>query len=224
VDKIAEAVSIVSGARVKSDSCLVFYSGGKDSLCVMDLASKCFRRTVGVFMYFVPGLQCVEKQLDFARARWPGVEILKIPHWVFFRCYKNGIYRIPGRGDEDIPDVKILHLYHYVMNRTGINFIATGAKAADSIWRKRNLNSTKNYPFLLTPLKSWNKYDVLYYLRKNEIPLPDSDGKTSGGIDLTAPPIYWLYDKHKPDYDRLAAIFPFIGAKIKQRELYGGSK
>ena len=225
VDKFTEASQILNDAAKSSDSCVVFYSGGKDSLVVMDLATKAFKKVVPVFMYFVPGLSIIEKQLEFARTRW-GIDVLQIPHWKLFWCIKNGFYCLPSiKNQEKIPILKIKDIYNYVLKKTGISYIATGAKMADSVWRRQNFKATENYPFLLTPLKNWNKFDVLYYLNKNNIPLPDNEGGNATGIDLTTPVILWLYDKHREDYNRMSHIFPFIGTVIKRRELYGtGSK
>jgi 3'-phosphoadenosine 5'-phosphosulfate sulfotransferase (PAPS reductase)/FAD synthetase len=223
-DKFLEAQQILNDAAKKSDSCIVFYSGGKDSLVVMDLAARIFKRVFGVFMYFVPGLSVIEKQLEYARQRW-GVEIVQVPHWILFRCIKHGFYALPSvRNEREIPDVKLKDIYQHVISTTGIPFIATGAKMADSVWRRQNLNSTAGYEFLLTPLKNWNKFDVLYYLKNHGIPVPDNEGGDATGIDLNRKVIFWLYDKHREDYDRMAVYFPFIGALIKQRELYGQAR
>jgi phosphoadenosine phosphosulfate reductase len=221
VDKFTEALQVMNGTALKSEGCLVFFSGGKDSLVVMDMATKIFKRVVGVFMYFIPGLIVVEKQLKYARKQW-GVEIIQVPHWILFRTVKYGFYSFPVvKNENKIPDIKILDIYKYIMAQTGIDYIVTGAKATDSIWRKRNLHSTENYPFLLTPLRNWNKFDVLYYLNKNGIPVPDNEGGNATGVDLTTPLVCWLYDNHREDYEKMELFFPFVGAIIKRRELYG---
>ena len=73
------------------ESILVSFSGGKDSLVCLDLCTRAFKRVVCYFMYFVKDLECCEQQLQYARDRW-GVEILQYPHWILFRCLKNGVY------------------------------------------------------------------------------------------------------------------------------------
>lgn len=219
-DKFLEAREILNDAATNSDSCIVFYSGGKDSLVVMDLATKIFKNVTGVYMYFVPGMSIIENQLDYAMQRW-GVNIIQVPHWALLRCLKHGFYCLPKIKNLDLPDIKVKDIYYYVMKFTGINYIATGAKMADSVWRKQNINATKNYSFLLTPLKNWNKFDVLYYLKTNNIPVPDSEGGNATGVDLTNKFLLWLYDKHPDDFKIMSKWFPFIGAVPKKRELYG---
>ena len=188
---------------------------------VMDLATKIFKTVLPVFMYFVPGLSIIEKQVDFASKKW-GVEVLHVPHWILFRCFKNGVYCLPSiKNRDNIPDVKIRDIYNHVIRTSGIPFIATGAKLADSVWRKQNMRSTEGWTDILNPLKNWNKFDVLYYLKKNDIPIPDSSGASATGVDLSTPSILWLYDKHQEDYEKVSRYFPFIGAVVKRRELYG---
>ena len=225
VDKFAEATEILHNAAIKSDSCIVFYSGGKDSLCVMNMAAQIFKRVVPVFMYFIPGLEIIQKQLDFAKNRW-GVNTVQIPHWSLFRCIKYGYYALPSvKNEETIPDIKLKDVYRFILAKLEIPYIATGAKATDSVWRKQQLTATKDYDFILKPIENWNKFDVLYYLKKNDIPVPDDEGCKANGIGLTTPTILWLYDKHREDYERMRRFFPFVGAVVERRKLYGiGSK
>ncbi len=80
------------------------------------------------------------------------------------------------------------------------------------------------YNDIIYPIKKWNKFDVLYYLRKNDIPLPDSnerDGRGNTGIDLSASSVLWLHDKYHSDYLKLLEYFPFAECIIKRREYYG---
>lgn len=114
-----------------SDSCLVAYSGGKDSLVVMDLCMKTFRNVVPFFMYFVPGLAVIDKQLAYCKERW-GKDVLMYPHWLLYRCLKNGIYCDEHFSKDEMPEPTLLDIYTWVRQETGISFLATGAKKSDS--------------------------------------------------------------------------------------------
>lgn len=219
-DAILEGYRILEGIREKSKEIVVFYSGGKDSLVVLDLCNQIFEKVVCVFMYFVPGLKCIEEQLDFARNRY-GVEIVQLPHWSLIGAIRNGTYGHSRPEFDNLPDLKLKDIYYAAMKLTGISYIATGAKATDSQWRKRNLKSTEHYEFLVVPLKNWNKYDVLYYLKKESIPIPDSSGGNATGISLVVPEVLWLHDKHYEDFLKMESMFPFVRAIVKRRDYYG---
>lgn len=206
-------------AALTSRSVLVAFSGGKDSLAVLDLCKRAFERVVCFHMYFVPGLQVVEDRLEMARQRW-GVEILYVPHWLLFRCLRGAIYcpRWPVDRPEP-PDWKVGNVYDFVARETGIELIATGAKDSDS--RTRRLITRNQKRRLLAPLKSWTKFDVLAYLRHHDIPLPDQSSGQATGIDLSTPSLLWLADNHPEDFQRLLAVFPFAEAAVRRREWYG---
>lgn len=205
------------------DEALVFYSGGKDSLAVMDIAVKTFARVVGVFMYFVRGLDCIEEQLQYARDRW-GVEILQYPHWAMLRNLREGNYCPMWSSADNLPDLKLVDIYNMAKKDTGIQTILMGAKASDSLWRRRNLanvEKSENYKGVHAPIRDWNKFDVLAYLKLNDIPVPDSSGRSATGVGLTTPSLLWLHDKHPNDFKKVCKVFPFAEAVVWRREYYG---
>ncbi len=216
-----DTLKVLSDRARVTDSCVVAFSGGKDSLVVLDLCRKAFKRVVCFHMYFVPGLKCVERKLDYARDRW-GVEILMYPHWALYRCLKQGAYCDEHYSKDDLPELKVLDIYSWVMADTGIRNIAIGAKKSDSQWRRKcYFSSTKHWDWALYPCQEWNKFDVLAYLKANKIPLPDSSGMAATGIDLTTPEICWLHDNHPEDFKRLLEWFPYAEAAVWRRKFYG---
>jgi 3'-phosphoadenosine 5'-phosphosulfate sulfotransferase (PAPS reductase)/FAD synthetase len=103
---------------------------------------------------------------------------------------------------------------------TGLKLVLTGKREADFNKRKMSLRvgkSTKE----MHPLAKWSKYDVLAYLKRNNIPIPDQGRKDAGGIDLTAPSLLHLHDHHPNDFQRILRYFPFAQAVVKRREFHG---
>lgn len=201
------------------NSVLVSYSGGKDSLVVMDLCCRYFKTVKAFFMYFVEGLECCERQLDFARKKW-GVDIIQYPHWNYIRCLRDGIYCFNSTAHDKLPDWKLKNVYEAARFDSGINLIATGAKASDSQWRRRNLVHGVNEG-VFCPLKEWNKFDVLAYLKINNIPEPNSSNRQATGVDLSTPSILWLYDNYPDDFKTLLKEFPLARAAVTRRDKYG---
>jgi sulfate adenylyltransferase subunit 2 len=208
----------LKSAAAADDAVVVFYSGGKDSLCVMDLCTRAFKRVVGVFMYLVPGLACVEKQLDFARQKW-GVPILQYPHWVLAKCLADGMYCNNPSVVDDL-ELSLGDIYAAVRQDTGFKLIAHGAKKSDSLWRRRSL-TTHHYENVIYPIVEWNKFDVMGYLKSHDIPLPDSSAGNATGIDLSTLSLLWLHDHHPQDFQALCKVFPYAPAAVHRRQWYG---
>jgi len=202
------------------DSVLVSYSGGKDSLVCLDLASRAFKRVVCFFMYLVPGLDVIERQLAYARDRY-GVEVLYYPHISLAKFYKNEVFCPALYKWDNVKELNLGYVYSAVSRDTGIDLIMTGAKKADSLWRRTKFFSFARRDNVVHPLVDWNKYDVLAYLGIHNIPLPDSSGRAATGVDLSTPSLCWLYDNHPGDFRKLCEYFPYAESVIYRREWYG---
>lgn len=205
--------------RSPDGSLLVAFSGGKDSLAVLDLATRCgyFKRIECFFMYFIEGMRSCEEQLQYARDRW-GVTIHQVPHWNLVKCLKAGIYCFPH---DKLPEWKLQSVYQSIMGETGIPLIATGAKKSDSLWRRRFMHSQRHETWVVAPCAEWSKFDVLSYLRVQKIRIPDSSGANATGVDLSTPSVLWLHDNHPDDFAKLRRAFPFVDAVVMRRDIYG---
>ncbi len=131
-----ETMDELKQAALKHPAVLVGFSGGKDSWCVLDLCVRTFDRVVCFFMYFVPGLKCVEDELARAQEKY-GVEILQYPHWLVFRALKEGLFCDTTHKLSGLYEPKVNDISMAVMADTGIRLVAHGAKEADSMWRRR---------------------------------------------------------------------------------------
>lgn len=219
---VDETLSILRDARERSDSVLVSFSGGKDSLVVMDMCLRVFKRVEAFFMYLVPGLECVERPAMEAAARF-GVKLHMTPHWISFRLLQSGVFCFNPPSRDDWPDVKLRDVYTMLREDTGIPLIATGAKRADSLWRKRHLDSTKGWTEVINPVVAWSKHEIVAHLTARGIPLPPKgDSGDGAGADLSTPAVLWMHDHHHDDYKLLEEHFPFVGAIVKRREMLRG--
>lgn len=202
------------------ENILVSYSGGKDSLVVLDLVCRVFQKATCFFMYFVPDLKVEEDQV-FRSIKNYNAELLLYPHWSYFQIKKDGVY---GWNDsDDIPEIKLSDIYAMVRDDTGIKNIVTGAKKSDSLWRRINISQAQQgeYQDTYNPIEDWSLYDVAAYLKYHNIELPEGSGHSNSGIDLSMRSILWLYDNHREDYNTIAEYFPFVGAIVYRREFYG---
>jgi 3'-phosphoadenosine 5'-phosphosulfate sulfotransferase (PAPS reductase)/FAD synthetase len=208
MDRLEETLDILRVAATKGDSVAVMYSGGKDSLALMDLCIKTFKRVEAVHMYFVPGLEHEQERMDYCKTRW-GITPIEIPHWVSFASLRGCAFIDPWPELGLFPDHKLKDLYEFARQITGCDFVAVGAKAADSSWRRRFMKGTAHWDTVINPLKSWNKFDVLAFLQAKGIPIPQQSGSNASGIGLTHKSMKWVSEYHPRDFATIKEYFPY---------------
>jgi 3'-phosphoadenosine 5'-phosphosulfate sulfotransferase (PAPS reductase)/FAD synthetase len=218
---IKEAHEQMAALAKKHFVAVVACSGGKDSLCCLDLAVKHFKRVIPVFMFLVPDLRFDEERLSIIKDRW-GLKILHYPHLLLFKAYENSIYcKKSIRMAKFLKEFGLNEIYKAIMHDTGANLIINGAKETDSLWRKTKYFKFYTMDNVIYPLKKWRKNDVLAYLQMNGIPVPASSGHQSTGVDLSTPSLLWMHDNYPDDFAKMERYFPFIGAVVKRREWHG---
>jgi phosphoadenosine phosphosulfate reductase len=223
MSQILEALATLKKAREGSDSIIVSYSGGKDSLIVADMCVRTFPRTELFIMEFVPGLEVVAKQIRLAKERW-GKTVHSYPHWNAIAAVRNATYCAGSWKNDDLPEIGLQDIYRIVRADLGIDLIACGFKKSDGIWRNRQLQKPGVMRNVVTPILGFQKADVLGYLRAHRIPLPDAAGGDANGIGFAHKTILWLHDYHPEDFKRFCAVFPYAEAVVWRRTYYEHSR
>jgi len=218
---IAEARSLILRAdQAGSGGLLVFLSGGKDSLVILDLAVWAGVRVECVFMYMVAGLRCVEEPVEAAMRRYPKVPLHKVPHWNLSRALAYGDMCV---AHNDVRILRIGDIERAMRKKTGIDWVASGERSSDSFTRTQYVGKCKGWNQKsqhIFPVWNWKTEDIVTYLRARKIPLPPRYGDSSGdlhgtsGFSLQADSIRWLYRNHPDDYARVEKIFPKVGTVI----------
>jgi phosphoadenosine phosphosulfate reductase len=208
-----------------NEAIIVSYSTGKDSMILMDMACKKFRRVIALHMYFVKGLAYIEGGLRYAQERW-GCEVLQMPHWQYIEALQTNQYCNYANAHE-LAELRLADIYKLAMQQTGARIVATGARKSDGLWRRRwmaNIRKSAKYDGVIFPLQDWLKIDIAAYQKTHGIPMPELSNTGRGdatGISTNNESILWLYDRHREDYERMKRVFPHIDAVIARRELYG---
>jgi phosphoadenosine phosphosulfate reductase len=218
---LCQAFETVQHLATRHDAALVAFSGGKDSRAVMDMARRSFRRVVGLFMYFVPGLDCDRQRLEIAE-QW-GIEVVKYPHFTFLDALREGTYCWGGIGHSSIPRLTRQEIYDLARFETGIRIVLTGIKSSDSLARRNAKRITSRDVY--HPIIKWKDFDVLAYCGLHGIPLPQTpSGQRSSGVDLRYRSLLWLHEHYPDDWQRLLQWFPFAEAVLwREKWFYGGS-
>lgn len=220
VSPVAEALKNCTTAAELNPAAVVLFSGGKDSLAVLDLCVRTFTRVEAAFMYLVPGIRFIEEPMERVCARL-GVKLHKVPHWDTARMLKHAVLRWHNPGADTptrnlhLPDVEAA-----LRQRTGIQWIASGWKGCDGMQRRlvlRQWGAVATKWWRLFPIAAWRDRDVLAYLRSRHLALPEqvAKGKTHAratGLGLGGPQLSWLLRTHPEDYQRVIAVFPFADA------------
>lgn len=199
----------IATVREETDSAILFLSLGKDSLVLLDLIYPKFERIVCVFMYFVPGLEHIERWVKWTKAKYPKIELIQIPHWNLTYILRGGLYCVPN------PKVKLLKLADVVKSmrlKYGIDYVFLGMKKADSMNRRLMLNRMR-FPYeskgLVYSLADWTQRDILAYMRQKGLPEPVRYSKNaSGGIGLNLECFLWMRENSPNDLEKIFAVFP----------------
>ena len=206
------AARTLEAAALHHDTVLSMYSGGKESLCVLDLCCQVFRRVIAVHLYLVPGMAWVEERLEYARKRF-GVEVYEAPAPLLSKCLRHGIYCFP---DPAVKPFTFGDCVACARAELGVEAVAWGAKRGDSLVTRRRLKSA-TATAMLAPLASWSKWDILAFLAERKIPVPESpDG------NLSTYTLAWIHDNHPADWQKLCEVFPHAESAQKRREWFGG--
>lgn len=199
-----------------TDSVLVGFSGGKDSVVTLDLCMKYFKNVVPYFMYLVKGLEFQEKTIRYYENKYD-VEMLRVPHFMLSDFLRYGSFRMP---DLDVPIIKTVDLYNYMRNETGIYWICAGERISDSIVRRamiKNSGTIDSKRGRIYPVAQWNKSNIMSYLKINKLPL-SLENKTLGFSfrSLMGEDMIKIKECFPDDFEKIKRDFPLIEASIKK--------
>lgn len=202
--------SSIARIRQQTDTALLFCSLGKDSLVLLDLLSPRFKKVVCVFMYFVKGLEHVERWIRWAEHRYPNVEFDQVPHWNLTYVFRCGLLCPPNRN------IRLLK-FRDVVNAAKLKhqnpFAFIGMKMCDSMNRRLMLMGYKENFYenkgLVYPLAEWTNKDVLSYMKQHNLPEPVRYGKKmSNGIGFNEDCLLWMREHFPNDLQRFFKVFP----------------
>lgn len=209
--KLESAIDCIDYVRSQSDSCILFLSLGKDSLVTLDLIYPRFKRVVCVFMYFVKGLEHIERWVRWCKARYPNIEFVQVPHWNLTYLLRGGLYSVPN------PDIKLLKLADVVNTmriKYGIEHCFLGMKKADGMNRNLMLRGYANDHYvnkgMCYPLAEWNQKEILSYMRHHGLPEPVRYSlAASSGVGFSLDCFLWMRENgFEGDLEKIYAVFP----------------
>jgi 3'-phosphoadenosine 5'-phosphosulfate sulfotransferase (PAPS reductase)/FAD synthetase len=121
---------------------LLFFSGGKDSIVMLDLLSKYSKieKIIGVYLYFVPDMSYKNEIIDYYSKKY-NIDIIQAPHPFHILYQQKRVYGIENNLDRKYT-MQELQLGVYQKNlkiKMDIEYGSLGYKKTDSITRARQL-------------------------------------------------------------------------------------
>ena len=204
-----------------TDSVIVGFSGGKDSIVTLDLCFRYFKRVVPFFMYLVPGLEFQEKMLRWYENKY-NTEIIRVPHFEVSEFLKYGSFTL---YDHDIDIVGITDSYEYIRQQSGIHWIAAGERCADSIVRNAMIKQSGSIDYKrgrFYPIAYWKKNDVMQYIKHKKLYLSPEQKKLGFSFrSLAGSELAVIKENYPEDYKKILKIYPFAEAGVVRYQTYG---
>ncbi len=198
------------------DRIAVFFSGGKDSICALDLCARYIPLVRPVFMQLGPVLSFQRNIISWVENRYQQ-PVVVIPHPMLLEWLKYGLLRV--NPDYDIPLASFADVYNYSRILTGCWWLAGGERINDSIVRRAmikgdggciNAKRGKTYP-----LARWSKQDVVAYIRHNRLMVGLESSLLGFSFRSLMPAdLSVLKQKMPRDYADLKRWFPLVDAAV----------
>ncbi|MCP4148098.1 MAG: phosphoadenosine phosphosulfate reductase family protein [bacterium] len=214
--RVTRCLRVIQDIREKTDSVACFYSGGKDSLVILDLLIQRFRRVVPVFMYLVKDLEHIKPFLEYPQKKY-GVDVLQYPHWGLSGDLRRNRLKYFSNSSSNIPALTIRDIENAVRVDTGIEWMASGQRKSDSLDRRIMMDTyrmgainDKSRRFF--PIAEWLTRDVLKYIKMKKIipPVSYRGFNNSGGVSLDYAEIKFIKEHFPNDYEKIKKVFPLV--------------
>lgn len=209
---------------------LVAYSGGKDSLAVLDLAVQSLPRVEAFYMAFIPSLDYSKVVCDYARNRF-GVVVHEVIHHELTGYLEGGSFC----EDLDVRRLAMLDVINTVRNLTGLHWCGMGYRVQESLLQRRWLTKVawrdhKNVPHALNykrglwaPIRDWKTKELIAHLRRRKIVVPGMSADKRlrpSGIGPSARSLDYLRRCWPNDYERMLAVFPWAQDQANRLDGY----
>ena len=199
--------------KSQTSEVILFYSGGKDSMTLLDMLTKYGFKVHCAFMYFVKNLEHIDQYLNWARKKY-NVEIAEFPHFMLSQYLSDNYYTLHTHNE--VKEYKQADIEEMARQHFKCDWVVSGIKASDSMVRNFMmksylLNSIEPNTKHAYPLSQWKKGHVVAYIKQNRLPTPisyETVNNKSAGMDLDGEVLLFLKRKYPNDYKKVLEIFP----------------
>lgn len=198
---------------------IVAFSGGKESIVVLDMCFRYFDKVTPFFMYICPNLSFQERTIQWYEKKYQ-TEIIRLPHMDVGEFYRYGSFRRP---DPTYPVVSINDIYQYVRLETDTWWIAAGERIDDSIVRRAMIKHSGSIDVKrgrFYPVSGWKKREIQDYIRFHNLYLGQDSRKLGFSFkSLWGKELLMLKNYFPDDYEKILRLYPFAAAGVKREEM-----
>lgn len=207
-----------------TDSVLVGFSGGKESIVVLDICFRYFKNVQPYFQYAVPGLSFNEKLIKWYEDKYH-TEIIRVPIETCGAMFHYGIYTA---ADPSFPIVSETDVWNYLRHETGIWWIAGGERINDSIMRRARIKHSGTIDTTsgrLFPVAMWKTREIYDYIKFKNLYLSKEQKELKHSLRIFKDTDLPYIKEHMPwDYEKILRVYPLAGAITKRAEMMRGKQ
>ena len=217
MQELKRAREIIDDVSKETDSILLFHSlSGKDSIVLLDLCYNKFKRVIVVFMYLVKDLEHIMRYYNYAKAKYPNIEFVQVPHYALFNYIKTGYMGIKQNTKQrqwtlsDITDK--------LREKIGVEWACYGFKQSDSLNRRLMLRSYTDGKEAINwktkkfyPLSTYKNKEIMDFILDHRLKNPEVCGtnKQSSGVDIEDIEYQkYLKELYPSDLEKIYKVFP----------------
>ncbi|MDD6581587.1 MAG: phosphoadenosine phosphosulfate reductase family protein [Bacteroidales bacterium] len=223
---LERAKEVIKEVAKNTDSVMLMHSmTGKDSIVLLDLLYPHFKRVACLFEYTVKDLRHIAIYADYAKRKYPNIELYQVPHYVVFTHIKYGYLGIEKDPTQKL--WKFSDLIRKVGEHIGIEWACVGFKQSDSFNRRLTLRIYKDGMEAIDwktkkfyPLSTYKNKDIVNYIAENRLKKNEcyGAGQSSGCAIDDYDYMKFLQNKFPDDYERVIRVYPKSNFVVKLHE------
>ena len=221
-------IDVIRTIQDETDTVLMSFSCGKDSLAAWLAIRPYFKRIVPYYLWLVPGLEFVEESLRYYEEYFQ-THIIRLPHPSFWRQMNNFVWQSPERCQVieaanmppfDYDDLNRIMIEVYDLPAE--TFCVSGVRAVDSpvrwssMKKHGSINWNRRYCY---PIWDMRKEELIATLTRHGVKLPVDYamfGRSFDGVDYRF--LKPLKEHYPADYERILEWFPMARFEMMRYE------